>query len=118
MAEYLNRKNGYNNLNTYGENYTLNSKLPIFHVVCIDLQFPKFPEDQRCLENNITVCVNISLTFTALQVTILFTMMYDAEFFILLTHILADNSFPSLCFINRSSALMNVCVFAFILYFG
>lgn len=96
----------------------MNSKLPIFHVVCVDPQFPKSHEDQRCLENNIIVCVNIPLTFTALKVTFLVSMMYDAGFFILLTHTLAENPFPSLYLINRSSALMNVCVFAFILYFG
>lgn len=116
MAEYLKRKNGYN-LDIYGENYTWNFRLPIFHVVCIDLWFPNSPEDQRCLEISIIVYVNIPLTFTALQITVSVSMLYDAWFFILLTYILANNPFPSLYFINQSAALMNVCVFAFILYF-
>lgn len=71
--------------------------------------------------NSIILCVNIPLTFTAFQIPISVSMMYEAEFFIiLLTHILADNSFPSLYLINQSSALVNVCVFvwfAFILRF-
>lgn len=95
----------------------MNSRLPIIHLVSIDLWFPKSSEDQKCLEISRKVCVNIPLTFTVLQVTILISMMYDAGFFIVLTYIMADNAFPSLYLINQSPGLMNVCVFAFILYF-
>lgn len=95
----------------------MNSRLPIIHLVSIDLWFPKSSEDQKCLEISRKVCVNIPLTFTVLQVTILISMMYDAVFFIVLTYIMADNAFPSLYLINQSPGLMNVFVFAFILYF-
>jgi len=72
--------------------------------------------------NSIILYVNIPLAFTAFKIPILLSMMYDAEFFIiLLAHILADNSCPSLYLINQSSTWMNVCVcfcvFAFTLHF-
>lgn len=56
------------------------------------------------------VHVNIPLTFTALQITVSVSMLYDAGFFILLTYILANNPLPSLYLINQSTALRNVCV--------
>lgn len=69
------KKNGYNALHTYGENCTLNSKLPIFDIIELDLLgFLKSPADQMPW-NSIILYVNIPLTFTVFQIPILVSMI-------------------------------------------